>query len=221
MALITRRQFVQQTAFSAGALRGLPFKMAKAGEKPTAIDSAAIRRLVSKIAGHVITPDASDYESARQVNNHAYDRHPALIVLCTSPADVARSLDFGRSQNLTVAVRCGGHSAAGFGGCNGGVVIDLARMKRVEVDVHKRVAHAEAGCVIGDVDQETQRFGLATPLRGAISRVGVSDSAFVLRQPGYEIDITGLWSTPAERPKRCDGWRLRGTVCGRLRTECT
>jgi hypothetical protein len=139
----------------------------QSGEKPAAaIDPAAIRRLASKITGHVITPDASDYESARQVHNHAYDRHPALIVLCTSPADVARSLDFGRSQNLTVAVRSGGHSAAGFGGCNGGVVIDVGRMKRVEVDVHKCVARAETGCLIDDVDQGTQRFGLATVLGG-------------------------------------------------------
>jgi hypothetical protein len=74
MALITRRQFVQQTAFSAGALYGLPFKVATAtkaleqsGEKPAAIDPAAIRKLASKITGHVITADASDYESARQV----------------------------------------------------------------------------------------------------------------------------------------------------------
>jgi hypothetical protein len=173
MALITRRQFVQQTAFSAGALYWLPFKVAEAtkalektGQKALAIDAAAIRRLASKITGHVITPDASDYESARQVNNHAYDRHPAVIVRCASPADVARSLDFGRSQSLTVAVRCGGHSAAGFGVCDAGLVIDVAGMKRVEVDGHNRVARAEAGCLIGDVDQQTQRFGLATVMGG-------------------------------------------------------
>jgi FAD binding domain-containing protein/berberine-like enzyme len=174
MALITRRQFVQQTAFSACALYGLPFKAAKATkaleqsrEKPAeTIDPAAIRRLASKITGHVITPDASDYESARQVNNHAFNRHPALIVRCASPTDLARSLDFGRMQSLPVAVRCGGHSSAGFGVCEGGVMIDLAGMRRVQVDVQKRIARAEAGCLVADVDQATQRFGLATVLGG-------------------------------------------------------
>ena len=62
----------------------------------------------------MITPDATDYESIRRVNNHAYDRHPAVIVRCASGTDVARALDFGRGQNLPVAVRCGGHSSAGF-----------------------------------------------------------------------------------------------------------
>jgi hypothetical protein len=173
MALVTRRQFVQQTAFSAGALYRLPFKVAKAtkafeqsGAKPSAIDAAAIRRLASKITGHVITPDASDYESARQVNNHAYDRHPGVIVRCASPADVARALDFGRSQSLPLAVRCGGHSSAGFGVCDGGVVIDLAGMRRVEVDAQKRIVRAESGCLVADVDQATQRSGLATVMGG-------------------------------------------------------
>jgi FAD/FMN-containing dehydrogenase len=173
MTLITRRQFAQQAAFSAGALYGFRFELAKAtetleqgGEKSASIDAAAIRTLASKITGHVVKPGSSDYESSRQVNNHAYDRHPGLIVVCASPEDIARALDFARRQSLTVAVRCGGHSAAGFGVCNGGIVIDLAGMKRIEVDVHKRIARAEAGSLIGDVDQATQRFGLATVMGG-------------------------------------------------------
>jgi hypothetical protein len=136
------------------------------GERPLSIDAGAIRKLASKISGHVITPDASDYESARQVNNHAYDRHPAVIVRCANPDDVARALDFGRHQRLPLAVRCGGHSSAGFGACDGGVIIDLAGMRRVEVDVQKRIVHAEAGCLVADVDQATQRFGLATVMGG-------------------------------------------------------
>jgi hypothetical protein len=173
MALITRRQFVQQTVFSAGALHGIRIKLftgieilEQSEQKSASVDAAAIRKLASKIMGHVITPDAPDYESARQVNNHAYDRHPAVIVRCASPADVARALDFGQSQSLPVAVRCGGHSAAGFGVCDGGVVIDLSGMKRVEVDADKRIARVEAGSLTGDVDQATQRFGLATTMGG-------------------------------------------------------
>jgi hypothetical protein len=173
MALITRRQFLHQTAFSAGALYGFPFKpfegtdiLEQSGAKAALVDAASIRKLASKITGHVITRDASDYESARQVNNHAYDRHPAVIVRCARPADVARVLDFGRSQSLPVAVRCGGHSAAGFGVCDGGVVIDLGGMRRVEVDAQKRIVRAEAGSLVADVDQATQRFGLATVMGG-------------------------------------------------------
>jgi hypothetical protein len=173
MARITRRQFVQHAAFSASALYGFPFKLAMAteslkhsGERPPSIDPGTIRKLASKISGHVITPDASDYESARQVNNHAYDRHPVVIVRCASPADVATALDFGRTQSLPVAVRCGGHSSAGFGVCDGGVMIDLAGMRRVKVDAQKRIVRAEAGCLVADVDQATQRFRLATVMGG-------------------------------------------------------
>ena len=169
MALITRRQFVQQAAFSASALCAHSFHHFEGAEilqqgkaKSTPVDVDSIRKLASKIAGHIITPDASEYESARQVNNHAYDRHPAVIVRCVIPDDVARSLEFARNNNLPLAVRCGGHSSAGFGVCDGGVMIDLAGMRRVEVNTQNRTVRAEAGCLVANVDQATQRFGLAT-----------------------------------------------------------
>src|SRR5258708_5679697 len=141
MALTTRREFVQQTAFAAAALYGRPIKVLagarcilEAREQSAAqLDAAAIRKLASEIIGHVITPDASDYESSRLVNNRAYDRHPALIVRCASPSDVARALDFGQRQSLPLAVRGGGHSAAGYGGCDGRVVIVLSGINRVQV----------------------------------------------------------------------------------------
>jgi hypothetical protein len=108
------------------------------------LDAVAIRKLASEITGHVITPEASNYESLRLVNNRAYDRHPALIVHCVSASDVVRTLDFAQKQSLPLAVRAGGHSAAGYGVCDRGVVIDLSGMKRVEVDAHKRVARVDA-----------------------------------------------------------------------------
>jgi hypothetical protein len=110
MALITRRQFIRQTGFATGAFSGLPFWVDNITdglglrEKSSSINAAEIRKLASEILGHVITPDASDYDEARQVNNRAYDRHPAVIVRCVSPADVARALDFGRSHSLPI--RC-------------------------------------------------------------------------------------------------------------------
>jgi hypothetical protein len=178
MALITRRQFIGQTGFAVGAFSGLPFWLdnitdgSGLREKSPSINAAEIRKLASKISGHVITPDASDYDEARQLNNHAYDRHPAVIVRCVSPADVERALDFGRSHNLPIAVRCGRHSSAGFGVCDGGLVIDLAGMRRVEVDAQRRIVRADAGCLIANVDQATQRFGLAT-IMGGCPTVGI------------------------------------------------
>jgi hypothetical protein len=181
MALTTRRQFVQQTAFAAAALCGGPIKalagsrgMFEAREQNAApLDAAAIRKLDSQINGHVITPGTPDYESARLVFNRAFDRRPALIVGCAGAPDVARALDFAQSQNLPLAVRGGGHNRAGFSVCDGGVVIDLSGMNRVEVDAGKRVALAQAGALVRDLDQATQRFGLATT-SGGCPTVGIA-----------------------------------------------
>src|SRR6516162_6435313 len=117
MALITRRRFVRQTALTAAALYRGPLRVLAGrrrivGEREQnagLIDPAAIRKLASGITGHVITPDASDYESSRLVENRAFDRHPALIVRCARSSDVVRALDFGQKQKLPLAVRAGGH----------------------------------------------------------------------------------------------------------------
>jgi hypothetical protein len=121
MTSITRRRFVQQAAFTASALQSFSISafaqtLSKTGQVPS-LDSAAIQKLLSRIEGHVIVPIASDHESARQVENRAYDRHPALIVSCAKPSDIARSFEFAQTYTLPVAVRGGGHSAAGFGVC--------------------------------------------------------------------------------------------------------
>ena len=181
MALTTRRQFVQQTALATAALYRRPIDvLARArsifeAREPNAAppDAAAIRKLASKIAGHLITPDSSDYESSRLIFNRAFDQRPALIVRCASASDVARSLEFSQNQNLPLAVRGGGHNRAGFSVCDGGVVIDLAGMNRVEVDADKRVARAQAGALVRDLDQATQRFGLATT-SGGCPTVGIA-----------------------------------------------
>ena len=169
--LITRRQFTRQTALATGALYPVLWANRAGGADSRVtrlgpIDASAIKKLASKISGQVITQDSPVYESARHVNNPAYDRHPVLIVRCGSTTDVARSLEFAQTQSLIVAVRSGGHSAAGFGVCDGGLVIDLGLMRRVEIDAHKNTVRAQAGCVIGDVDHTTQRLGLATVVGG-------------------------------------------------------
>ncbi|HZQ93669.1 MAG TPA: FAD-binding oxidoreductase [Candidatus Sulfotelmatobacter sp.] len=121
----------------------------------------------------MITPEAGEYEAARLVFNRAFDRHPALIVRCAGSSDVARALDFAQARNLPLAVRAGGHSRVGFSMCDGGVVIDLSAMKRVDVDPAKRVARVGAGALVRDLDEATQRFGLATT-SGGCPTVGVA-----------------------------------------------
>ena len=181
MAVSTRRQFVQQSLLAAAALYGYPVQslarvrgILPAGEQNAAsVEPAEIRRLASKINGHVITPQASDYEPSRLIFNRAFDLRPAVIVRCVGPSDVARVLDFAQTKNLLLAVHGGGHSRVGYGMCDGGMVIDLSGMKRVEVDASKRVAHADAGALVRDLDEATQRFGLATT-SGGCPTVGIA-----------------------------------------------
>jgi FAD/FMN-containing dehydrogenase len=179
MAVITRRQFVQQTALAAAALYhrsvgSLLKDIAEGAEQnPAPVDAASIRKLASRINGHVITPGAADYESARLVFNRAFDRRPAVIVRCAGSSDVARALDFAQTKSLSLAVHGGGHSRVGFGMCDGGVVIDFSGMKRVEVNTVKRVARAQAGVLVRDLDEATQRFGLATT-SGGCPTVGIA-----------------------------------------------
>jgi FAD binding domain/Berberine and berberine like len=180
MARITRRHFARQMAFAA-ALWGRPLwaigesRWLFHGDKQNGAppDPQTIRKLASQIAGQVITPEAADYDAARSIFNSAFDRRPAVIVRCGSPSDVARALDFAQAQHLPLAVRAGGHSRLGFGMCDGGVVIDLSAMKRVEVDIRKRVARAEAGVLVRELDTATQHFGLATT-SGGCPTVGIA-----------------------------------------------
>jgi len=181
MMLSDRRQFLRQTSLAAAALCGPSTKaFAEASgffedraQGIAPIDAGSIRKFASQLAGHVITPEMPDYDSSRLVFNRAFDRHPALIVRCSGASDVARALDFAQSHHLPLAVRAGGHSRLGYGMCDGGVVIDFSAMKRVEVDIGKRVARAGAGALVRDVDEATQRFGLATTL-GACPTVGIA-----------------------------------------------
>ena len=181
MMASSRRRFLQQTSLGAAAVCWSRTKVIAAARRVfegraqdvAGSDAASIRRLASHIRGHVITPEMPDYESLRLVFNRAFDRHPAVIVRCAVPSDVARALDFAQTNNLQVAVRCGGHSRLGYGMCDGGAVIDLSALKRVEVDAGKRMARAEAGALVRDLDEATQRFGLATT-SGGCPTVGIA-----------------------------------------------
>ncbi|MEA3141442.1 MAG: hypothetical protein QOK23_3611 [Gammaproteobacteria bacterium] len=169
-----RRQFIQHTAVSLAALCAYPFAarsdLTGAPDPRTqhvsSFDAAAIQALAAKIDGHLVTPDADGYETARLIFNRAFDRHPAVIVYCASASDVARGLEFVQRTNVPVAVRGGGHNRAGFSTCDNGVVLDLSRMNQVTVDLTRRVARAAGGALSINLDAATQKVGLATTSAG-------------------------------------------------------
>jgi FAD/FMN-containing dehydrogenase len=127
------------------------------------LSDTAIAEFARKLHGQLITPTDPDYEAARRVWNGLIERQPALIARCADAGDVAAALLFGRQHQLPIAVRGGGHSVAGHGTLDDGLVIDLAPMKRLEVDPQARRARVEAGCTWAEVDAATQAHGLATP----------------------------------------------------------
>ncbi|MBR0693584.1 FAD-binding oxidoreductase [Bradyrhizobium lablabi] len=128
---------------------------------PQICDAALLRRTVR---GEVVAPGDVAYDQARKVWNGMVDRHPAAIVYCAGPDDVAAAVNFARSHSLLVAVRAGGHNIGGSSVCNDGLVIDLSRMKQIEVDPNKRTARAQAGLNLGEFDAATQAYGLATTM---------------------------------------------------------
>src|SRR6185437_4010879 len=116
------------------------------------------------IRGELVLPDDPGYDGARKVWNGMIDRMPAAIIYCASTDDVVAAVNFARTQNLAVAVRAGGHNIAGASVCDGGIVIDVSRMKQIEVDPVRRVARAQAGLNLGEFDTATQAHGLATTM---------------------------------------------------------
>jgi FAD/FMN-containing dehydrogenase len=122
--------------------------------------------------GQQFDPGADGYDEARAVYNAMIDKRPALIARCSGVADVIEAVRLARDERLPLAVRCGGHSVAGKGVCDDGVLIDLSGMKGVHVDPVAHVARANAGVLWGEFDRETQLFGLATP-GGRMTTTGV------------------------------------------------
>jgi FAD/FMN-containing dehydrogenase len=133
--------------------------------------------LQQSLAGSVIDPASSEYDAARRCFNAAMDRRPAVIVRCLGAQDVATAFDFARANALEVAVRGGGHNPAGHCVCDGGLVIDLSLMRRVEVDRDAWIARAEGGATWLDFDTATQAFGLVTP-GGVVGSTGVTGLTF-------------------------------------------
>jgi FAD/FMN-containing dehydrogenase len=92
----------------------------------------AIGDLRKRLSGQVIEPGEAAYDEARALFNAMHDKRPAVIVRCASAADVSAAVQFGRQRGLPIAVRSGGHSVAGLSACDGGILIDLGRLKQIE-----------------------------------------------------------------------------------------
>jgi FAD/FMN-containing dehydrogenase len=129
-------------------------------------------KLRSEVRGAVLTPDTEGYDEARKVYNAMHDRRPAGIVQAVDEADVVAAIPFSRDNELPLAIRGGGHSVPGFGTCDGGLVLDLGRIRYVRVDPETRTARVGGGAVLGDLDHASSAFDLATPA-GFNSTTGV------------------------------------------------
>lgn len=141
--------------------------------KSNTLDVSTVQSLAGQVKGPVILPDDAAYDEARKVWNGMIDRYPALIVRPLDVSDVIAAVNFAREHDLLLSVRGGGHNVAGHATNDGGIVIDLAEMKQIEVDPAGRTVRVGGGATWGDVDAATQPHGLATP-GGVYSRTGIA-----------------------------------------------
>src|SRR3989442_873041 len=130
-------------------------------------------KLKEQVRGDVIGTADEGYEQARKVYNAMIDRRPSVVVRPANVGDVMAAVNFARESHLDLAIRGGGHSVPGFGTCDGGVVIDLSRMRSVRVDPAKQTARAEGGATWGDFTAAAHAFGVALT-GGIVSTTGVS-----------------------------------------------
>src|SRR5258708_17321521 len=137
------------------------------------VDHSSVDKFKASLRGELLGPGDAGYDEARKIWNGMIDKRPALIARCAGVADVISCVNFARANNVLVAVRGGGHNIAGNAVCDGGLVIDLSRMKSVRVDPLRRTARAEPGLTWREFDRETQAFGLATT-GGQISTAGIA-----------------------------------------------
>jgi len=188
------------------------------------LDATAIAEFAGTMRGAVIQPDDPPYDEARSVRNGLIDRHPALIANCTGVADVVAAVNFAREHDLLLSVRGGGHNVSGAATNDDGLVIDLSAMRGVRIDPAARTVRVQGGATWGDVDRETQLFGLATP-GGVVSTTGVGGLTlhggwgWLRRAYGYCVDnlvsvdvvtADGQVRTASETENQDLFWAIRG-----------
>jgi hypothetical protein len=188
------------------------------------IDEETLAKFKASLGGELIQPNDKGYDDARTVWNAMIDKKPAFIVRCRGTADVITAVKFAREQNLLLSVRSGGHNIAGSALCDDGLTIDLSGMKGLHVDLKTRTVRAQPGCNLGDLDRETQIFGLVVPA-GIVTDTGIAGLTlgggfgWLTRRYGYTCDnllsadvvtADGAFLTANEKENSDLFWGLRG-----------
>jgi FAD/FMN-containing dehydrogenase len=188
------------------------------------VTAAAIEHFGQGLRGQLLRPGETGYDAARKIWNAMIDKLPAMIARCAGVADVIRSVNFARDHGLLMSVRGGGHNVAGNAICDGGLVIDLSRMKGIRVNSRDWSVHAEGGCTWRDLDHETAAFGLATT-GGIIPPTGIAGLTlggglgWLMRKHGLSCDnllsadvalATGEFVTASAAEHADLFWGLRG-----------
>src|SRR5688572_21802959 len=137
------------------------------------VDRSLIDALRSQLRGPLLVPGEPGYEDARSIWNAMIDRRPAAIARCLGVADVVAGVKFAAEHGITLSIKGGGHNISGLAVCDGGLMLDMSLMRGVFVDPSTRTARAQAGCLLGDVDRETQLHGLGAVL-GFVSNTGIA-----------------------------------------------
>ncbi len=186
--------------------------------------TAPYQELAAALRGDLITPGDPWYDQARAVYNAMIDKYPAAIARCRDVADVITCVRFGRDHDVELAVRGGGHNAAGLGVWDGALVIDLSLLRSTTVSPGNHTVRADGGCTWGDVDHATVTFGMATP-SGFLSSTGVGGLTlgggigYLTRRFGLTVDnllaadvvlADGTFVTASESSHPDLLWALRG-----------
>lgn len=188
------------------------------------IDERTLEKFKASLGGELIQPNDEGYDDARTVWNAMIDKRPALIARCSGTADVIAAVNFARENSLLFSIRGGGHNIAGTALCDDGLTIDLSGMKGLHVDLKTRTVRAQPGCNLGDLDRETQIFGLVVPA-GIVTDTGIAGLTlgggfgWLTRRYGYTCDnllsvdvvtADGSFLTASEKENSDLFWALRG-----------
>jgi FAD/FMN-containing dehydrogenase len=190
----------------------------------TVMRDDALEAFRQGLRGELIGQGDPGYAEARKLYNGMIDKRPLLIARCADVADVIAAVRFGQENDLLIAIRGGGHNGPGLGSCDGGLVIDMSRMKGVRVDPVASTVRVGPGCTQGDVDHATHAFGLAVPA-GIVSTTGIAGltlgggTGYLTRKYGLTIDnlieadvvlADGSFVTASEKENQDLYWGLRG-----------
>jgi len=188
------------------------------------IEKADLDSLKTRVRGQLLLPGEPGYDDTRSVWNGMIDKRPAAIVRCLGVADVVAGVNFAREHAIPLCVKGGGHNVSGLAVCDDGLMLDMSLMRGVFVDRENRTARAQPGCLLGDVDRETQLHGLAAVL-GFVSTTGIAGltlgggMGYLTRKYGWSCDnvvsmevVTAegkvVTASEAENPDLL--WALRG-----------